>query len=143
MSPEAINGMKLFEGKAECTQCHDGANFTDDSFHSLGVATTDKGRANIIDEASMHYRFKTPSLRNVALTAPYMHDGSLPSLESVIHFYNDGGGIGPNKDSLIQPLNLNKLEIRDLIAFMSALSDPVIIDRPKVSELFQAASQNK
>lgn len=130
LSPQAKNGLALFEGKAKCIECHDGANFTDDSFHSLGIAFEDKGRANVIKDNSLAYRFKTPTLRNITLTAPYMHNGSLPDLESVMTFYNDGGGSGPNKDKLMEPLSLSQSEIRDLIAFLSALTDPVLIARP-------------
>ncbi len=143
LSPEAINGIKLFEGKAKCAECHDGPNLTDDSFHSLGIAVKDKGRGIIIKDSAMSYRFKTPGLRNVSLTGPYMHDGSLPDLEAVIQFYNGGGGIGPNKDSLIKPLNLEEFEVRDLIAFLSALTDPVIIERPQLLELYQSKSKGK
>ncbi len=143
LSPEARNGLKLFEGKAKCTECHDGANFSDDSFHSLGIATTDKGRGTIINEPEMAYRFKTPSLRNVALTNPYMHDGSLADLEAVIQFYNEGGGDGPNKDVLMKPLNLTQDEVRDLISFLSALTDPVLIVRPVFSEINLATSKDK
>lgn len=143
LSVEALNGLKLFEGKAKCSECHDGPNLTDDSFHSLGIALSDKGRGNIIKEPSMYYRFKTPGLRNVELTAPYMHDGSLPDLEAVLKFYNDGGGLGPNKDKLMKPLNLKKHEIKDLIAFLSALTDPVIIDRPNLPERNQTLLESK
>lgn len=143
LSPEAKRGMELFRGKADCTQCHDGPNFTDDSFHSLGIATTDKGRGNIINEPSMAYRFKTPGLRNVLLTGPYMHDGSLPNLEAVLDFYNRGGGTGPNKDNLMKPLGLSKSEIRDLIAFLASLTDPVIIHQPNMDEIYETSSQLK
>lgn len=131
MGPKEIRGEKLFEGKAMCHKCHDGANFTDDSFHSLGIATTDTGRGKFFDDASMNFRFKTPSLRNIELTAPYMHDGSLPDLESVLRFYNDGGGPGPNLDSLVKPLMLTPGEISDLLAFLAALTDPIVLNRPK------------
>jgi cytochrome c peroxidase len=143
LSAEALNGLKLFEGKAQCIECHDGPNLTDDSFHSLGIAVSDKGRGYIIKEPAMYYRFKTPGLRNVELTAPYMHDGSLADLEAVLQFYNDGGGLGPNKDKLMKPLNLQKHEIRDLISFLSTLTDPVRIDRPNLPEFKQTVSNSQ
>ncbi|MGZ9898219.1 cytochrome-c peroxidase [Shewanella gaetbuli] len=138
ISKEAISGLKLFTGKANCIRCHDGPNFTDDSFHSLGIATIDKGKGVIDNDASMNFRFKTPTLRNITLTAPYMHNGSIADLESVIHFYNRGGGSGPNKDSLIQPLNLSDVEIRNLLTFLATLTDPILIERPSLPELYQA-----
>ena len=130
MSPEAVRGMKLFEGKANCIECHDGPNFTNDSFHSLGIAIQDKGRGGLFNDPSMAYRFKTPGLRNTALTAPFMHNGSLADLEAVVKFYNQGGGEGPNKDKLMVPLELTEAEIRDLLAFLAALTDPVVVERP-------------
>ncbi|MCL1067946.1 c-type cytochrome [Shewanella olleyana] len=136
ISTEAVSGLKLFEGKAKCVECHDGANLTDGSYHSLGIARSDKGRGFVINDDSMNFRFKTPGLRNVSLTAPYMHDGSIADLEGVIRFYNDGGGTGPNKDNLMEELNLTEGEIRDLIAFLAALTQPISIARPSVPNNF-------
>lgn len=134
MSPSAIRGLALFEGKANCTSCHDGANFTDDSFHNIGVSATakDMGRAAIDPTSGLKGAFKTPGLRNVLLTAPYMHDGSEPTLEAVIRYYNDGGKHKEHLSKLIKPLKLTEHEIVDLVAFMGALTDPVIVERPKV-----------
>ncbi|WDE03191.1 cytochrome-c peroxidase [Thalassomonas viridans] len=131
MDPAAIRGLALFEGKARCTKCHDGVNFTDDSFHNIGVANDDVGREKISKAAGMKGAFKTPGLRNVWLTAPYMHDGSEPSLEAVIRFYNKGAQ-KPGVDKLIQPLDLTEDEIMDLLAFLAALTDPIVIERPKI-----------
>lgn len=132
MSQEAIRGMVLFQGKAQCTLCHDGPNFTDDSFHNLGVSSKDEGRSAIIGDNSLAGAFKTPGLRNIIFSAPYMHDGSESSLEDVVKFYNRGGGTGPNKSKLIKPLNLTAQEISDLVAFLGALTDPVIVERPTI-----------
>jgi cytochrome c peroxidase len=132
MSPAAIRGLTLFKGKANCTSCHDGANFTDDSFHNIGVNNEDIGRAGIVKSEGMNKAFKTPGLRNIAYSAPYMHDGSEGSLEDVVNFYNRGGDNKTDIDKLIKPLNLSKLEVADLVAFMGALSDPIVISRPKV-----------
>ncbi|MDC3332682.1 hypothetical protein OAV62_00410 [bacterium] len=132
MSPEAIRGMRLFEGKAECTQCHDGSNFTDDSFHNLGLGISDEGRGAILNDKTLTGSFKTPGLRNIVFSAPYMHDGSEPTLEAVINLYNRGGGSGDNKSKLLKPLGLSDQDVFDLIAFMGALTDPVVIARPAV-----------
>src|ERR1043166_121062 len=81
MTPAAVQGMQLFVGKAGCANCHDGPNFTDESFYNIGVGGKDKGRAAIAKDEALLGAFKTPGLRNVALTAPYMHDGSLKTLK--------------------------------------------------------------
>ncbi|MBV1878283.1 MAG: c-type cytochrome [Pseudomonadales bacterium] len=132
MGPASIRGMQLFEGKAKCTQCHDGANFTDDSFHNIGLGIEDEGRQKITHNKRMAGAFKTPGLRNSSLTAPYFHDGSVTTLEEVIRFYNKGGNTHQNKDQLIQPLNLTDQEIMDLVAFLGALTSEVTVDRPTI-----------
>lgn len=134
MSPSAIRGLTLFEGKGNCADCHDGANFTDDSFHNIGISpvTTDMGRALIDKSSGLKGAFKTPGLRNVVMTAPYMHDGSEASLEEVVRYYNEGGKHKKHLSKLIKPLNLTEGEISDLVAFMGALTDPVIIERPTI-----------
>lgn len=131
MSPEAVRGLALFTGKAQCVQCHDGPNFTDNSFHNIGVGDADPGRATVVQDRSLTGAFKTPGLRNVALTAPYMHDGSQKTLEDVMRHYNRGGRKTPHLDRLMKPLKLNNREIMELIAFMGALTDPVRVDRPQ------------
>ena len=130
MSPSAVRGMELFEGSAGCTQCHDGANFTDESFHNIGVADKDVGRDKIASSPGMKGAFKTPGLRNAIFTAPYMHDGSLASLEEVVRFYNKGGNSKDGRSKLIKSLDLTELQIQDLVAFLGALTDPVLIERP-------------
>ena len=131
MSVQAQRGMALFVGKANCIACHSGPKFTNESFHRLGLKSTDRGRAAIQSGATMEQAFKTPGLRNSLLTAPYMHDGSQPSLEAVIRFYNRGGDV-PTPDPLIKPLHLDEREIADLVAFLGALTDPLHIERPVV-----------
>lgn len=131
MSVAAINGLTLFKGKGRCVACHDGANFTDNSFYNIGVSN-DLGRGKVVKDASLNHAFKTPGLRNTALTAPYMHDGSLKSLEEVIEFYNQGGGEYGKVDSNIIPLELSEQEKADLLAFLNALTAPVVIDVPIV-----------
>jgi cytochrome c peroxidase len=129
MSEEAVRGMALFRGKANCMACHGGVNFTDESFHNLGMLDSDPGRGALDSSPVLRAAFKTPGLRNVALTAPYMHDGSLPTLEAVVRFYVRGGD-RPGSDPLIKPLDIDEGGIRDLVRFMEALTDPVEITPP-------------
>ncbi len=132
MSPAAIRGLALFEGKALCAACHNGANFTDERFHNIGLGDADRGRAAIEEGAANEGAFKTPGLRNALLTTPYMHDGSLASLEDVLRHYNKGGNKVESQDPLVRPLNLIDQEIYDLLAFLGALTDPVTIQRPQI-----------
>ena len=133
MSPEAIRGLELFRGKADCVDCHSGPNFTDNGFHNIGLPSTeDKGRGEVVNVRRAVGAFKTPGLRNVLLTAPYMHDGSMKSLEEVVRFYNTGGENKTDISQLIKPLRLTRGEILDLIAFLGALTDPVVIPHPKI-----------
>jgi cytochrome c peroxidase len=131
LGPEAKRGLDLFVGKANCIACHSGPNFTDGSFHNLGMRDADRGRAAVVAGATMEKAFKTPGLRNTALTAPYMHDGSEPSLEAVVRFYNRGGD-APTSNPLVRKLGLTEAEIADTVAFLGALTDPVATDRPEV-----------
>jgi cytochrome c peroxidase len=131
MSAAAQRGRKIFEGQGQCTQCHDGPNFTDNSFHNIGIRTSDAGRAAIIKDTSLSGAFKTPGLRNVALTAPYMHDGSLANLEDVVRYYNKGGDVAGNRDKLMKPLHLSDGEEHDLVAFLESLTDPVAVAEPR------------
>jgi cytochrome c peroxidase len=82
----------------------------------------DRGRHEVTQVAGDLGRFRTPTLRNVALTSPYMHDGSLATLRDVVRFYNAGGGANPNLDSEIKPLGLTEAEVADLIAFLESLT---------------------
>ncbi|MCF6439457.1 hypothetical protein L1077_08445 [Pseudoalteromonas luteoviolacea] len=132
MSHSAIRGLQLFVGKARCVKCHDGANFTDDSFHNIGIEDNDEGRFLIDPNSKLKGAFKTPGLRNIIMSAPYMHDGSLASLEEVVEHYDKGAVNVKDVSPLIVPLNLNPQEKADLIAFMAALTDPVVIQRPKL-----------
>lgn len=135
LGPAAQRGLILFEGKAECALCHDGPNFTDDSFHNLGHADqSDAGRGGVLGDETLHGAFRTPGLRNVALSAPYMHDGSLATLEEVIRFYNRGGDRSDLRSSLIRPLHLTEGEITDLLAFLGALTQPLDTTRPEIPE---------
>lgn len=118
-------GLMLFVGKAECTMCHRGPNFADDQFHALGIRGDDPGRFRVTGEEADRYAFKTPTIRNVELTAPYMHDGSLPTLRDVIDFYDAGGGNQQPKSVLLRRLHLTEREKKDLVAFLESLTGEV------------------
>jgi cytochrome c peroxidase len=118
-------GLWLYESKAQCWRCHGGANFTDEQFHNTGVnwgkKPLDLGRYAVTRRDADRGKFKTPTLRGVALTAPYMHDGSIATLQEVVEFYNRGGVKNPYLDPVIAPLGLSKDDVRDLVAFLEAL----------------------
>ena len=122
LTEAARRGLGLFTGKANCAVCHDGPNFTDESFHNLGLETDDVGRSRLVEGEVFKKAFKTPGLRNVALTAPFMHDGSLATLQDVVRFYNMGGKVSPH-DTSMKPLNLTEAEQSDLVAFLGSLTD--------------------
>ncbi len=125
LTTEERNGMWIFESKGGCWRCHSGANLTDEGFHNTGVSwgkePLDLGRFEITDVEYHRGQFKTPSLRSVALTAPYMHDGSIKTLREVVDFYNDGGVPNPHLDNTINPLNLTEREREFLTAFLESL----------------------
>ena len=114
-------GLVLFVGKADCAMCHRGPNFADDQFHALGITGADTGRFKVTGVEADRYAFKTPTLRNVAMTAPYMHDGSVSTLRQVIDFYNAGGGAQRPKSPLLRKLDLTEREKSDLEAFLESL----------------------
>lgn len=118
-------GLVLFVGKADCAMCHRGPNFADDQFHALGIAGADTGRFKVTGVEADRFTFKTPTLRNVALTAPYMHDGSVSTLREVIDFYNAGGGAQRPKSPLLRRLDLTEREKADLEAFLESLTGTV------------------
>lgn len=126
ISPEAQKGLVLFREKARCTKCHSGFNFTDEKFHNLGIGwdtgTVDLGRYMVTGNAEEIGAFKTPTLREISRSAPYMHDGRFKTLEEVVNFYNKGGVKNPHQDNLIIPLELTDEEKRDLVAFLRTLN---------------------
>jgi cytochrome c peroxidase len=128
MSESAVRGMGIFNGKGHCTACHDDPVFSDQSFHNLGVgakaAKPDVGREAVTKNPADRAKFKTPGLRNVALTYPYMHDGKTATLEAVVEFLDKGGVPNQNLDPLIMPLKLTADERKDLGAFLKALTGP-------------------
>jgi cytochrome c peroxidase len=117
-------GLRLFLGRANCVACHPGPLFTDGELHNTGVSwgTVDAGRAEWTGRDPDRGRFATPSLRDVACTAPYMHDGSLPTLEAVVAFYSAGGRPNPNLDPEVRPLHLTGRDRRALVAFLMTLT---------------------
>jgi cytochrome c peroxidase len=130
MPAVAQEGLRLFRGRGNCTACHLGPNLTDERFHNTGVAwrsgrMQDEGRAGVTGAAADRGAFKTPTLREVARTAPYMHDGSVSTLAEVVESYDRGGTPNPHLDPEIRPLRLTPPEMRALVAFLEALSGRV------------------
>jgi len=125
--PEAAQkGLLLFRDKARCTKCHSGFNFTDEKFHNIGIGWDDNkvdlGRYMVTSNAEELGAFKTPTLREISRSAPYMHDGRFKTLEEVVNFYNKGGVKNPHQDPLILPLELTDEEKSNLIAFLRTLT---------------------
>jgi cytochrome c peroxidase len=123
-------GLKLFRGKANCVACHVGTNLTDERFHNTGTGWkdgrwTDPGRVSISHDEADRGAFKTPSLREVARAAPYMHDGSLATLEEVVEFYDQGGRSNPAIDAEMHELKLTAEEKRALVEFLKGLTGAV------------------
>jgi cytochrome c peroxidase len=125
MGEEAQRGLALFGAKARCGECHSGPNFTDELFHTLGLPG-DAGRGVVTKAPADEAAFKTPTLREVEKTAPYMHDGSLVTLEEVVDYYDRGGTPHPNLSPKITKLGLTAREKTDLVAFLRALSGTIV-----------------
>lgn len=167
ISESARRGYRLFQGKANCIQCHHGPLASDDSFHALGVprhpsfetsplkqitfrfelaskgvpreiydrTNTDDGLYYVTKRPEDRGKFRTPSLRGLKHTAPYMHNGVLTTLEDVVAFYNRGGGPHSNRSPLLKPLALSKAEQNDLVAFLLTLSGkPPAVPHPVLPE---------
>lgn len=136
MSASAVSGMNLFFGKAKCGICHNGPILSDGKFHNIGVRNhgplkEDAGRFNVTKEGNDKGAFKTPGLRHITRSAPYMHDGSEVTLMDVIEFYDRGGDVKKNLSPYITPLNLSRQEKLDLVEFMKALEgEPILITLP-------------
>lgn len=127
LSPSAIRGLFLFRLLGGCSACHNGPNLTDEEFHNTGVAwrtgsPSDEGRARVTHTAEHSGAFKTPTLREISRTGPYMHDGSFATLEDVIEYYDQGGKPNPGLDSRIHPLHLSQEQKNDLLAFLMSLA---------------------
>ncbi len=135
LSEQAKLGNDLFFGKAECAQCHISWNLSDSLFYNLGVgwddasqSFADPGRAKISGDEKDTGAFKTPTLREVARHAPYMHDGSIATLREVVEHYNQGGLKNPWLSERIRPLNLTPEEVDALVAMMESLNGEGFMD---------------
>ena len=123
MSHAEKRGFQLFVGKGGCTNCHSGWAFTDYAFHDVGLNTEPNGRGKVISRAALDQAFKTPTLRELVWTAPYMHDGSMATLEEVVRHYEKGGINRPTRSpDLPRKLELSDRERQDLVAFLKTLS---------------------
>lgn len=135
-SKSAERGMDLFRGKAHCSTCHSGPYFSDSKFHNLGIGYkdgkySDVGRYNVTKYPKDMGAFKTPTLRQVTVTAPYLHDGSEKTILDVINLYDKGAIQNPNLDRAMLPLNLTNREKRDLVSFIESLTGTYpIIEAP-------------
>ena len=142
LTPDEINGMVIFNTeKGDCFHCHGSILFTDNEFHNNGLdsAFADPGLAKITGDPNDLGKFKTPTLRNIEFTAPYMHDGRFETLEEVIDFYSEGLKNSATIDPLMKKVNfggveLTPLEKQQLLAFLKALSDPEFINNPDFSD---------
>ena len=135
LSRSARRGWDLFNGDAQCSRCHYGPNFTDGAFHNLGLGWradssryADQGRATITGRPGDRGAFKTPTLRDVARHAPYMHDGSLPTLREVVLFYARGGVRNPHLDTQVRPLHISPDDVDALVDFLCALNGEGFLD---------------
>lgn len=132
ISASAKRGFLLFNTKANCAACHSGWNFTDNSFHDIGLKSPDLGRYEHLPLTSMKYAFKTPTLRDAERRAPYMHDGSIESLEGVVRHYDTGAIARESLSPEIRQLGLTDAEVKDLVEFMLTLNgddQPVQVPR--------------
>lgn len=124
LDESAKRGYRLFTGKGSCVKCHTPPYFSDFSFHRTGSNSIDPGRFEVTLQAEDQNAFRTPPLRQVAETAPYMHAGQKSTLREVLHFYSSGGD--RRAGDALQPLNLSEKEIEDLLNFLRSLSAPPI-----------------
>ncbi|MEQ1893854.1 MAG: cytochrome c peroxidase, partial [Planctomycetota bacterium] len=137
LSESALRGRELFFGKAQCSACHVGQDLTDESFHNLGIgmqaSEPDLGRYVVTQNEKEKGAFRTPSVRNIAKTAPYMHDGSLKTLAEVVEHYAKGGTPNPWLSEKIVKLDLSAQDKQDLVTFMeeglTGATTPVAIPR--------------
>lgn len=131
LSTQQVDGFKLFVGRAHCGACHSGPNFTDNGFHNIGLASyaqaePDMGRYAQKPVNAMKGAFKTPTVREVARTAPYFHDGSASTLMQVVDYYDRGGDVRTNPAMELQPLHLTSEDKLALVAFLESLSSPYV-----------------
>jgi cytochrome c peroxidase len=123
ISEQAKRGFAVFNTKAQCSSCHEGWNFTNEGFQDIGLPSADVGRGEFLpDVIKMKHAFKTPGLREITRRAPYMHDGSIATLEQVVEHYDRGGVERPSRSDLMNPLGLSSQEKSDLVAFLQTLT---------------------
>lgn len=137
LSSEEEKGRELFfSNKTNCSQCHSGFNFTNYEFNNNGLYETyaNPGRFRLTQKDADIALFKTPSIRNVGFTAPYMHDGSISNLSDVINHYDSGGKSHIHKSNLIKPLGLTESEKKALVAFLHTLDDYTLLSNPFLSK---------
>lgn len=141
LTPTAQQGLRVFNEKGKCVTCHNGPNFTDNKFHALGLpkregTPDDLGRYAITRDEAEKEQFKTPTLRNVAQTAPYMHNGMFTTLEEVVAFYVKAEPTSSPRHPLITPLSLlTEQDKKNLIEFLHALTgEPIKVTPPKLPE---------
>ena len=131
ISDEAKRGFVIFNTKAQCSTCHEGWNFTNDGFQDIGLASADVGRGQFLPGViKMKHAFKTPGLREIARRSPFMHDGSIATLEQVVEHYDQGGADRPSRSDLVKPLGLTPQEKSELVAFLKTLTshlDPTTV----------------
>ena len=132
---DAKRGFLLFNGKAGCAACHSGWAFTDHAFHDIGLPGSDPGRGKVLGLPALDHAFKTPTLRDVAIRAPYMHDGSLPTLGAVLDHYATGIVARPTLSDDLRPVALTEAERHDLLAFLETLTG----EQPAGSPVGEAA----
>lgn len=129
-----LRGLHLFRTKAKCMNCHSGPLFTDNQFHNSGFSGNDDGYYKVTHKEEDMGKFKTPSLRDVMKTGPWMHDGLQKDMPAIIEKFNKAD-MPPGKDKLIQPLRLTKREKNDLLAFLHAISaEPLEFQKPDLPE---------
>lgn len=124
LSNSELRGLHLFRTKARCMNCHNGPLFSDNQFHNSGFSAGDDGYYKVTHKEEDMGKFKTPSLRDVSRTGPWMHDGQYSSLEQLISIYNEAKFPSAGADSLLRPLALSNKERKDLLAFLKAISAP-------------------
>jgi len=137
LTEDELKGKELFfSDKTNCSKCHGGFNFTDYGFKNNGLYDQykDTGRYRLTNKEEDLAIFKTPSLRNIGFTAPYMHDGSIQTLKGVIEHYNSGGKPHKNKSNLIKPLGLSDKDKEALLKFLYTLDDNALVSNPIFSE---------